>query len=90
MLWHTKPGDLVYEPFLGSGTAIIAAEMTDRRCFAMEQEPAYVDVAVRRWEQFTGKTAERIENALPDKDENHRTYLRGAAAYQHRSRPDPP
>ncbi len=70
MLWHTKPGDLVYEPFLGSGTAIIAAETTGRRCFAMEQEPAYVDVAVRRWEQFTGKAAERLEGALPDRDEN--------------------
>jgi DNA modification methylase len=70
MLWHTKPGDLVYEPFLGSGTAIVAAEMTGRRCFAMEQEPAYVDVAVRRWEQFTGQTAERFENTLPDRDAN--------------------
>ena len=34
--------------------------MTERRCFAMEQEPSYVDVAVKRWEQFTGKTAERV------------------------------
>lgn len=51
---HT--GD-VYEPFSGSGTTIIAAERTGRRCYAMEIEPKYVDVAVRRWEQFTGKTA---------------------------------
>ncbi|MCL4864215.1 MAG: hypothetical protein KJZ93_32710, partial [Caldilineaceae bacterium] len=55
MLWHTKPGD---------------AETTGRRCVAMEQEPAYVDVAVRRWEQFTGKTAERIEGAVAGRDKN--------------------
>ena len=48
---------MVYEPFSRSGTQIIAAEQMGRRCFAMEQTPTYVDVAVRRWEQFTGKTA---------------------------------
>ncbi len=60
LLYHTKPGDLCYEPFLGSGTCLIASEQTGRRCFALEQEPSYVDVAVKRWEQFTGKTAERV------------------------------
>lgn len=60
MLWHLKKGELCWEPFSGSGTAIIAAEMTDRRCFAMEREPAYVDAAVERWQRFTGKTAERV------------------------------
>ena len=54
---NSKPGDYVYEPFSGSGTTIIAAEMTGRRCLAIELNPAYVDVAVRRWEEFTGKTA---------------------------------
>ena len=54
---NSKPGDYVYEPFSGSGTTIIAAEMTGRRCYAIELSPAYVDVAVRRWEEFTGKTA---------------------------------
>ena len=49
--------DSVYEPFSGSGTTIIAAEQTGRRCYAMELSPQYVDVAVRRWQQFTGKTA---------------------------------
>ena len=49
----------VYEPFLGSGTTIIAAERLARRCFAMELEPRYVDVAVRRWEEYTGRKAER-------------------------------
>ena len=47
----------VYEPFSGSGTTIIAAEMTGRCCYAMELSPAYVDVAVKRWEDFTGKKA---------------------------------
>ncbi len=55
--YHTEPGDIVYEPFSGSGTQIIAAERTGRICYAIEQEPAYVDVAVRRWEAFTGDTA---------------------------------
>lgn len=64
ILWHTGPGDLIYEPFLGSGTCLIAAEATGRRCFAMERDPAYCDVAVARWEQFTGKKAERQEAAL--------------------------
>jgi len=53
----SSPGQVVYEPFSGSGTTIIAAEMTGRCCYAMELSPAYVDVAVNRWEQFTGKKA---------------------------------
>ncbi len=52
-------GALVLDPFSGSGTSIIAAEKTGRRCFAMELEPKYVQVAIERWQNFTGKTAER-------------------------------
>ena len=52
-----KRGDIFYEPFSGSGTTIIACEQTGRRCYAMELSPQYVDVAVRRWQQFTGKRA---------------------------------
>ena len=55
--YHTKPGELIYEPFSGSGTAIIAAEMTGRRCYALELSPAFVDVAIERWQRFTGQTA---------------------------------
>jgi DNA modification methylase len=55
--WHTKPGGLIYEPFSGSGTAIIAAEMTGRHCYAMEISPGFVDAAVLRWERFTGERA---------------------------------
>ena len=53
---NTWPGDC-YEPFSGSGTTIIAAEQTGRSCYAMELSPQYVDVAVRRWQNFTGKQA---------------------------------
>jgi DNA modification methylase len=57
--YHTRPGGLIYEPFCGSGTALIAAEMTGRCCCALEQAPAFVDAAVARWARFTGKQAER-------------------------------
>ena len=54
---NTAHGDGVYDPFVGSGTTIIAAEMMARRCYAMEIAPQYVDVSVQRWQQFTGKQA---------------------------------
>ena len=53
----TEPGDLVYEPYCGSGSQIVAAERHDRVCFAVELDPAYVDVAVRRWQIETGGQA---------------------------------
>lgn len=54
---NSSPGQAVYEPFSGSGTTIIAAEITGRSCHALELSPAYVDVAVKRWQAFTGKQA---------------------------------
>jgi DNA modification methylase len=54
---HTRAGDVVFEPFCGSGSQIIAAEKLGRRCLAMELEPAFVDGTVERWEKATGKTA---------------------------------
>ena len=54
---NSSPGQAVYEPFSGSGTTIIAGEMTGRAIYAMELSPAYVDVAVKRWCEFTGKDA---------------------------------
>jgi DNA modification methylase len=54
---NSSPGQAVYEPFSGSGTTIIAGEMTGRCVHAIELNPAYVDVAVTRWQEFTGKTA---------------------------------
>jgi DNA modification methylase len=59
--FHTEVGDICYEPFLGSGTQIIAAEKLGRRCYATEKEPQYVDVAVMRWEAFTDQKATREE-----------------------------
>ena len=56
---HTIPGDICYEPFSGSGSQIIAGERLNRRVFAMEIEPVFCDVAVRRWEEFSGKKAAR-------------------------------
>jgi DNA modification methylase len=54
---NSSPGQAVYEPFSGSGTTIIAGEMTGRSIHAIELNPAYVDVAVTRWQAFTGKQA---------------------------------
>jgi DNA modification methylase len=54
---NSKPGDAVYEPFSGSGTTIIAGEMTGRKVYAIELNPAYVDVAISRWQTFTGLQA---------------------------------
>lgn len=55
---HSFIDGIVHEPFAGTGTTVIACEQLGRKCYAMEIEPKYVDVAVRRWEQFTGKQAE--------------------------------
>ena len=57
MLNNTDIGQAVYDPFLGSGTTLIAAETTGRVCYAMEIDPRYVDVAMRRWQEFTGRIA---------------------------------
>lgn len=54
---NSKTGDSIYEPFSGSGTTIIASEQTGRRCYAMELSEKYVDVAVIRWQKFTGQQA---------------------------------
>ena len=54
---------IVYEPFLGSGSTLIACEKTNRKCYGMEIDPHYCDVIVKRWEEYTGNKAERIEAA---------------------------
>lgn len=61
----TKPADIVLDTFLGCGTTIIACENLNRRCFAMEIEPHYCDVSVKRWEDATGKKAERYPAGEP-------------------------
>jgi DNA modification methylase len=57
ILNHTLPGEAVYDPFLGSGTTLMAAEQTGRVCFGIEVDLKYVDVIVRRWQGYTGKKA---------------------------------
>jgi DNA methylase len=63
ILNHTITTDGVYDPFVGSGTAIIAAEKTGRAGFAMELDPVYVQATVDRWEAYTGTRAVRIRGA---------------------------
>jgi DNA modification methylase len=57
ILNHTVRGDMVYDPFLGSGTTLIAAAATDRVCYGLDIEPRYIDLVVRRWQKFTGEAA---------------------------------
>jgi DNA modification methylase len=57
LLNHTKRGEAVYEPFLGSGTTCAAAEITERVCWGIELDPKYVDVVVTRWQSITGGKA---------------------------------
>ncbi len=57
ILNNSSPGQAIYEPFAGSGTTLIAAETTGRVCLGIELNPAYIDVAVERWQRFTGQIA---------------------------------
>jgi DNA modification methylase len=58
--YSSKPGENVLDLFGGSGSTLIAAEQTGRQAFLMELDPLYADVIVQRYEQFTGKKAERV------------------------------
>jgi DNA modification methylase len=57
ILNHLRRGELVYDPFLGSGTALAAAELTERVCYGIELDPKYVDVIVKRWQTLSGGKA---------------------------------
>jgi len=59
---NSSPGQAVYEPFSGSGTTIIAGEMTGRHIYAVELNPSYVDIAVERWQNFTGGQAIHVDS----------------------------
>ena len=50
----------VYEPFLGSGTTLIACEDTGRICYGVELDPKYIDIIIKRWENHTGKKAKKL------------------------------
>jgi DNA modification methylase len=60
LLNSSKPGNIVLDPFGGSGSTLIAAEQTNRKCRMVELDPQYCDVILERWEKFTGKTAELV------------------------------
>jgi DNA modification methylase len=57
---HLAPGAAVYDPFLGSGTTLIAAEIHGRRCYGLEIDPRYGQITIERWQAFTGRTAGRL------------------------------
>jgi hypothetical protein len=57
----TARGDIILDPFLGSGSTLIAAEKVGRRCFGMDLDPGYVDLAIRRWQSWTGARAVNAE-----------------------------
>lgn len=94
---NSKGGDLVYDPFLGSGTTLIAACMEGRICLGLELDPAYCDVIVRRWETFTGgvavheatkKTFEEmrgIRSANQERPKKERTAKEPAGGANHRA-----
>lgn len=73
MLNNSAPGDAVYEPFLGSGTTLIAAQTIGRICLGIELNPTYVDVTIRRWQAFTGETA-TLERSLDNQDLTGRSF----------------
>jgi DNA modification methylase len=61
ILDSTKRNDIVLDPYIGSGTTILAAERTGRRCFGIEIDGRYVDTAIARWERLTGRTAQHVQ-----------------------------
>jgi DNA modification methylase len=65
---NSKEGDVVYDPFVGSGTTIIAAEVSHRRCYAMDLDPHYCTVAIERWQNWTGQQATLASNSQPYAD----------------------
>jgi DNA modification methylase len=58
---YSDPGDAACDPFMGSGTTLIAAEQTGRVCYGMEILPRYCDVILARWEAFTGQQAVKVD-----------------------------
>jgi len=86
MQLHTRPGDICYEPFSGSGSQLIAGEKTDRRVYGLELSEAFCDVVVKRWQAFTGKAAtldgdgRRFDEIAADRVPDAGTATRDAAA----------
>lgn len=65
LLNSSRPGEIVVDPFLGSGSTIVAAETTNRACYGIELMPGYCDLIVKRWERQTGAKANRIKGHAP-------------------------
>ena len=65
----TRKGDLVFDPFLGAGSTLIACEKAERVCCGVEIEPKYMDVILHRWEQWTGQTARLLVRAGEQADD---------------------
>src|SRR5262249_26870486 len=65
MLNNSRAGEPVYDPFVGSGTTLIAAQTIGRACLGIELDPLYVDVAIRRWQAFTGEKASLVAGEIP-------------------------
>ena len=59
-----RPGDIVIDSFLGSGSTLMAAERTGRICRGIEIDPLYVDIAIRRWQRMTGERATHAESGV--------------------------
>ena len=73
MLEGSRQHDNVYEPFSGSGTCLLACEQEKRKFFGMEKIPHYVDLAINRWEQLTGKKAVKLEDNVNIQEEQPKT-----------------
>lgn len=56
----SKSEDLIFDPFLGSGSTLIACEQTNRICYGVELDPKYCDVIIKRWENLTGEKAKKL------------------------------
>ncbi len=83
----SKRRGIILDPFVGSGTTIIAAEKTGRRAYAMELDPKYVQTAIRRWEIFTGEDAVHIPSDLVFHELRE---MRVREAEPTKGEPDPP
>lgn len=64
----TRPGEVVLDLFGGSGSTLMAAEQLARSCYTVELDPAYIDVIIKRWEEYTGDKAELLGNFAPDEE----------------------
>jgi DNA modification methylase len=80
ILNHLKRGESVYDPFLGSGTTLAAAELTERVCYGLELDPKYVDVIVKRWQDLSGQRATLDDGRLFDEVAEERHKVEGVEA----------